>query len=174
MKLIDVMKNRRSVRDYIEGRIPREQLEQILLAGLLSPSGKNTRPWEFIVVEDREMLDKLAASRTSGANMLKKAACAIAVLGDEELTDTWIEDCSIAMSNMHLMADHLGLGSCWIQQRMRYAADGRSSETYVRELLHFPEHYRLEAILTLGTVASHPAPHTEEDAGTDKVHYGRF
>ncbi len=174
MGLLEIMKNRRSVRNYENGQIPRELLEKVLMAGLLSPSGKNTRPWEFIVVEDREMLDRLALSRTGGADMLKKAACAIVVLGNQDLTDTWVEDCSIAMSNMHLMADHLGLGSCWIQQRMRYAADGRTSEEYVRELLHFPENCRLEAILSLGLLSSHPAPHTEADAKTEKVHRGRY
>ncbi len=174
MELMDVIKRRRSIRSYDPGSIPREILDRVLMAGLLSPSGRNTKPWEFIVVEDREMLNKLAGARTGNADMLKGASCAIVVVGDEELTDTWVEDCSLAMLNMHLMADHLGLGSCWIQGRMRFAPDGRTSEECVRSLLGIPEKYRLEAVLSLGMISSHPRPHTEEHARRDKIHYERF
>ena len=86
----------------------------------------------------------------------------------------WVEDCSIVMANMHLMADALGLGSCWVQCRLREASDSRPTEEYVRDLLHYPETYHLEAILALGVIDSHPAPHTLEDLQTDKVHYETF
>ena len=48
--------------------------------------------------------------------MLKEAACAIVVVGNEDASDVWIEDCSAVMSNMHLMAHALGLGSCWYRE----------------------------------------------------------
>jgi hypothetical protein len=68
----------------------------------------------------------------------------------------------------------LGYGSCWVQGRLREAEDGRSTEEYVRSLLHFPANHRLEAILALGVIDSHPAPHVLEQLPMDKVHYETF
>ena len=174
MNLMEVFQHRRSVRKYTGEHIPEEALRQVLQAGLLSPSGRARRPWEFIVVRDRDMLNWLAQSRPS-AGMLSGADCAIVVLGDEDKTDTWPEDCSIAMSNMHLMADALGLGSCWIQGRIRNTQDGRQTmEDYLRQLLHFPEHCRLEAILSLGIPQSHPAPQNLASLEQEKIHLEQF
>ena len=116
MELLDIMRNRRSIRKYTEEDIPEESLTKVLQAGLLAESGKAIRPWEFIVVRDRAMLDELSGCREGGVAMLKEAKCAIVVIGDADKQDVWVEDCSVAMTNMHLMADHLGLGSCWINR----------------------------------------------------------
>lgn len=174
MNLMEMLQHRRSVRSYTGEHIPEEALRQVLQAGLLSPSGRARRPWEFIVVRDRAMLDQLSRSRASGAGMLAGADCAIVVLGDQDKTDVWVEDCSIAMYNMHLMADALGLGSCWVQGRLRTTPDGRSTEEELRRLLHFPEHCRLEAILALGIPQSHPAPRDLASLEQDKIHLEQF
>lgn len=174
MELLEIMKHRRSVRTYTAEPVTEETLEKILQAGLLSPSGRAIRPWEFIVVRDKEVLRKMAGSRLAGAKMLENADCAVAVLGDEEKTDVWTEDCSIAMAYMHLMADSLGVGSCWIQGRLRDASDGRTTEAYLRELLGYPEHCRLEAILSLGMPENHPKPHTLEELQREKIHREKF
>lgn len=170
MELLKTMQSRRSVRTYTEEHISEEQLEKVLQAGLLSASGRAIRPWEFIVVRNKETLAKMAESRAAGAAMLTGADCAIVVLGDAEKTDVWTEDCSIAMANMHLMADALGLGSCWIQGRLRMAADGRTTEEFLRELLKFPENYKLEAILSLGMPQNHPAAYELDALDLSKVH----
>ena len=149
MDLLEIMRKRRSIRRYTGEKIPEEKLETILQAGLLSASGRAIRPWEFIVVQDKDTLQYLSDSRIGAAKMLQGADCAIVVIGDSEKTDVWIEDCSIAMAQMHLMADSLGVGSCWIQGRLR-EAEGKTTEEYVREKLEFPESFRLEAILSLG------------------------
>lgn len=180
MDLLEIMKRRRSVRTYTEEVIPEETLLTILQAGLLSASSRAIRPWEFIVVRDRKTLNAMTGCREGAANMLKQAACAIVVIANSELTDVWIEDCSIAMANMHLMADHLGVGSCWIQGRLRNAAAGgesgktRSSEEFLRELLHFPEGFRLEAILSLGVPQKHPDGYELEQLRMEKVHQEFF
>ena len=172
---IDLLLHRRSVRQYTDERVTREQLEQIVRAGLLSPTGRNKRDWEFVVVEDRATLEQLAEARSGGAaKMLAGAAAAIVVLGDPTATDVWCEDCSIAMSNMHLMADSLGLGSCWIQGRLRTAEDGRSTDEFVREVLGVPEGLSLEAMLSIGVPAKRPAARTLDDADMSKVHWERF
>lgn len=174
MDLLDLMYQRRSVRQYTGETVGEEKLKKVIMAGLLAASGKNIKPWELIVVRDKDVLAKLAASRAAGAQMLTGADCAIVVVGDSEKTDVWTEDCSVAMANMHLMADSLGIGSCWVQGRLREASDGRSTESYVQELLGIPENYRLEAILSMGMPKAKPAAHTESDLNMDKVHYEKF
>lgn len=174
MELLEMMKNRRSVRAYTGEPVPEEKLEKILQAGLLSASGRATRPWEFILVRDKETLKQMAKARAAGAKMLEEADSAVVVLGDETKTDVWTEDCSIAMANMHLMADSLGVGSCWIQGRLREAPGNRTTEEYLRELLHYPEHYRLEATLSLGMPQAHPAAYELGQLAMEKVHREAF
>ena len=174
MELLNYFQHRRSVRSDTGAPVSEEAVNQILQAGLMSATGKGLRPWEFIVVRSRETLNALAECRTAPVKMLRECDCAIVVLGDESRSDVWVEDCSVAMANMHLMADGLGLGSCWVQGRLREAADGRSTEDFVRSLLGFPEHLRLEAILTLGIPAQHPEPHRLEELPLEKIHREKF
>ena len=170
MDLLEMLKHRRSVREYTGAPIPKEQLEKILAAGLLSPSGRSRKPWELVIVQNRDMLKELVKCREGAANMLEKAGCAILVFADPEETDVWTEDCSIVMSNMHLMADSLGLGSCWIQGRLRKAQNGMTTEEFCRQLLQVPKRYHLEAILSVGVTEKHPDPHSLEEAELSKVH----
>lgn len=173
MDLLEIMRKRRSIRTYTDERVEDDRLEMILKAGLLSASSKNKRPWEFIVVRDKKMLLELAECRVGSASMLNGADCAIVVIGDSEKTDVWVEDCSIAMANMHLMADSLGIGSCWIQGRLREAKDV-TTESYIRKRLNFPENYRLEAILSLGMPAVYPKAYELEELDTEKIHREKY
>lgn len=174
MELLEMMCRRRSVRSYTTEPVPEEAVEKILQAGLLSASGKAIRPWEFILVRNRETLNALSGCRTAPVKMLREADCAIAVIANGEKSDVWVEDCSVAMANMHLMADSLGLGSCWVQGRLREASDGRTAEEFVRDLLGYPETYHLEAILTLGMPDDRPAPHSLDQLSMDKIHREKF
>lgn len=170
MEFTNLLLKRRSIRKYAKETIGEDTLHQILQAGLLAFSGRNIKPWEFIVVKDKDVLKKLSLSRKAGAGMLTDAACAIVVFADTTKTDVWVEDCSISMTFMHLMASELGVGSCWIQGRNRDAADGRSTEAYVRELLKVPEQYGLAAILSLGIPQNPEQPRTLDDLQFDKIH----
>ena len=140
----------------------------------MSASGKSKFPWQFIVVRDSAMLEKLSGCRVGVAKMLAKAACAVIVIGDKTITDTVIEDCTIAAINMHLEASSLGLGSCYIQGRGREAEDGRTTEDFVRSLLGFPEKYQLQAILSLGHPLKEARPHDVEKLDWSKVHNENF
>lgn len=169
--LMEMILKRRSIRKYNGEAIPEELLEQVIEAGLASETSRNTYSWAFIVVRDKDMLAKMAHARLHSALMLEGADAAIVVLGDEERTDVWTEDCSIAMAHMHLMADQLGLGSCWIQGRLRECEDGSmTTEEYLRELLGFPHNMRLEAMLSLGMTDDHPRAHTKEELKREKIH----
>ena len=174
-ELLQTMLNRRSIRKYTGEAIPEDKVKLILQAGLASATSKNRKPWEFVVVQEKETLEKLAQCRAGAAKMLENAGCAIVVFGDTSVTpDVWVEDCSIAMSNMHLMADVLGLGSCWIQGRCREAENGQSTESFCRELLGVPEQFALEAILSIGVPAERPSGYTVEDLKEEKIHWEMF
>lgn len=174
MDLLQLMKNRRSIRTYTGAPIPAEKLEQILQAGQLAPSGKNLRTVEFVVVADRETLQKLSESRAMGAGMLADAACAIVVIADAEKGDTWIEDASLAMGQMLLMAEHLDVAACWVQQRRRTTAKGEEAGAFVKALLGVPAHYEVEAILSLGMPAQKPEPRTWDETEPQKIHRETF
>ena len=148
---LGALQKRRSVRSYSGEQVPMEKLNMILEAGRLAPSGRAIRPYELIVVRDKQKLIDLSGCRKGGAaRMLAGADLAVVVVGDEERSDTWTEDCSIVIENMHLMASVLGVGSCWIQGRGREAMDGGTTEDYVRNILQYPHECKLEAILSLG------------------------
>ncbi len=174
MDLLEIMRQRRSVRAYTAEDIKEEDLNTILEAGLLSASGRAIRPWELIVVRDKETLEKMADSRDHGAKMLEGANAAIVVVADETKTDVWSEDCSIVMSNMHLMASSLGVGSCWIQGRLRQSVNEDSTEEYLRKLLGYPKNYKLEATLSLGMPEMTPEPREVTEELWKKVHKERF
>ena len=174
MDLINLMLKRRSIRKYKNESIPADKIETILQAGLLSASSRGRKPWEFIVVKNKDTLQKMSHCRVGSAKMLEGADCAIVVIADGDKTDVWVEDCSIAMSNMHLTASALGIGSCWIQGRLREAENGQPTEEYLRELLNYPNNYKLEAVLSLGIAEKEAEPYSIDDILKDKIHYENF
>lgn len=174
MELLELMRHRRSVRRYTEAEVSTDTLEAVLQAGLLAPSSRNVRPWAFIAVHQRETLDYLAECRDGGhAKMLAGAAAAIVVVGEPDASDVWVEDCAIAMAHMHLAAAALGLGSCWIQGRLRTIGD-ETTDAYVRKRLHYPSDYQLEAILSLGVPAAALKAHSPDTLPVGKVHWEGF
>ncbi len=175
MDMLNVILHRRSVRQYTEEAISEEQLTAILQAGLAAASSKNRRPWEFIVIRDRAMLDQLCNCRPGAEKLLSACNTAIVIGADSQKVDVWVEDCASAMTQMHLMADALGIGSCWLQVRLRQAPDGVTpTESVVRSLLGIPANISVMAILTLGMPANHPGPRSTEDLLMEKVHYERY
>lgn len=171
MELMDIILHRRSVRAYTDDNISEEKLTKILQAGLMAPTSMNRKPCEFIVVKEKETLEKLSKSKKAAAGMLAECNAAIVVIGNTQKADTWIEDSSIALSYMSLMAADLGIGSCWCQIHLRAASTGRAAEEAVREILSISEEYGIVGILSLGVPLEQPKPHLPEEADFTKVHY---
>lgn len=94
----------------------------------------------------------------------------IAVFADSDKSDVWVEDCSIAMSYMNLMAAEQGLGSCWCQMHRRTTLTGRDAEENVRKALDVPENYRIVGVLALGIPVQTVEPHTPDDIDYSRVH----
>lgn len=174
MELLEIMQNRRSIRKYTGEPVPQEAVDMILQAGLLSPTGKNIKPYEFIVVRDKEMLKAISESRPMGSQIVAGADVCIVIIAKTELTNVWVEDCSSAISYMHLMADALGIGSCWIQCRNRENQQGGTASDYIRELLDIPAEYEVAFSLALGMPAQEAPKHELEDLLYDKIHQEKF
>ncbi len=110
-----VMENilaRKSVRSYSDREVEKDKIDLLLRAAMAAPSGKDTRPWEFIVIDDREILEQLAGGLPY-AKMLSQAPCAIVVCGDSVKSSYWYLDCSAATQNLLLAAEAQGLGAVW-------------------------------------------------------------
>lgn len=173
MELKEAILRRRSGRKYLSEPVGETELHAILEAGLLAPSSRNLKSAEFITVSEKPLLEALAGVKTAGCSMLKGASHAIVVIGDSTRSDAWIEDGSIAMTQMMLRAADLGIANCWVQIRNR-GTEAASADANTKALLGIPEGYSVLAILALGRPAEASAPHTPEDAVWNKVHSGRF
>lgn len=170
MELLDIMLKRRSTRKFNDKPVTKSELDKILQAALLAPTSMNRKPCNFMIVERKETLEKLSKSKDHGASLIKGADKAIVVVGDTLIADTWIEDSSIALTHMHLMATELGLGSCWVQIRLR-SKKGKDSEAIVRDILKIDEHYRIVGIMALGHSDDIPDAHTLENIDKNKIHF---
>ncbi|MBO4334596.1 MAG: nitroreductase family protein [Desulfovibrio sp.] len=152
---LDVIMSRRSVRAFTEEAITEEQLETLLRAAMAAPSAGNAQPWEFIVIRNRELLNKVPAINPYAA-FAPQASAGILVCTDPELEKFpgyWIEDTSAATENLLLAAHALGLGAVWTGV---YPDSQRVSA--FRELVKAPERIIPMAFILVGYPQSLPKP----------------
>ena len=166
--------NRRSIRQYTEDALLPNEVESILKAALMAPTSKNSRPWHFVLVEDKETLKKLAQSKSSGCAFVEGAALAIVVTTDPLLSEAYLEDAAIAATYIQLQVEDLGLGSCWIQINGRETAEGYDSEQYVRDMLDIPLQLHIGCIVALGRKARTGKPHDESKLLWERLHIEKF
>ena len=171
MEFDDVLLKRRSVRKFKDEEVTKDQLNQILQAGLLAPTSRNRKPCNFLIVSNKDILKELSKVKEHGADFLAGANKAIVVIANTLLADTWIEDSSIALSFMHLKATDIGVGSCWIQIHLRKSADGEDVEKLVRDIVKIDDYFRIVGILALGIPDGDVKPHTFEDIDKTNVHF---
>jgi len=132
------IRTRREVREYFDEPISEESLLRILEAGRLAPSSKNSQPWHFVVVKNKETLDRIASLTPTGAH-IGKAPLAIAVLMDEaKLPEV---DGARAIQNMVLEAWDLGIGACWVTNFYDDA---------VKDILGAPQRMKLISVIPFG------------------------
>lgn len=171
---MELLRNRRSIRTYTGERVDPATVELLVEALLRAPSSRGFNPWEFVVVDDREILAKLAQAKRHGSEFLKNAPLAIVVCADVTKSDVWVEDCSIASIIVQLAALSAGLGSCWVQIRNRAHDRGSSAEEYVRELLGLPAQIVVESIIGIGHPGETKRPVPARDLQYGKVKRNRW
>ncbi len=160
---------RRSIRKYTDKEITKEDIKKLLEAAMCAPSANNIRPWHFVVVRDKAMLEKLSKTHQY-AYMVKDADVAIVVCGDYTLhshKDYWALDCSAATENILIEVEELELGAVWVAV---YPREVRIN--HVREILKLPENILPLCIVSIG----HPAEKPEMKDRFDKtrVHFDKW
>lgn len=111
--MIDTIFKRSSVRRYTDKEISKEDLDTIIRAGFAAPTSHNSRPWYFIILDDKELMKNIGQNMEY-AHMIEFANKAIIVCGDTNLApECWMLDCSAASENILLAAESLGIGACW-------------------------------------------------------------
>ncbi len=145
---LEMILKRRSVREYKDEEIPSEVLMKVLEAASWAPSSKNSQPWEFIIIRDKEKLGKLANVRF-WAFPIAKAPMAIAVIVDPRKSKRFLLDGACATMNLMLAARYHGLGTCWI-------ADMNRKE--VKEVLGVPEDLYVVTVTPIGYPKEFPKP----------------
>ncbi|MCF8070358.1 MAG: nitroreductase family protein [Desulfobacterales bacterium] len=168
---INLLRNRRSVRNFQDKPVEKEMVDFLVEAMLRSPSSRDFKPWEFVVVSDREKIIQLSKAKTHGSTFLKNAPLAIVVCADPVKSDVWVEDCSIAATLLHLAASDMGLGSCWVQIRLRNHDEQQTSQAYVAELLGLKTGMAVEAIIAIGYPKEEKSGHPKSSLLYDKVSY---
>lgn len=172
--LIDLLRTRRSIRKFTTQPVDPATVDLLLEAALRAPSSKGNNPWELIVVADRETLRQLAAAKAHGAAFLHDAPLAIVVCADPAKSDVWVEDAAIAATLIHLEAADLGLGSCWVQIRLRQRGDGSDAQAFLADLLGLPEGMMVLAIIGIGHPADSKSGHPRSSLRFNQVSFERF
>ena len=161
---------RRSVRKYTGCKIYEGAIKKILNAGMYAPSARDTRPWHFVVIDDKDILSKVLEFHPY-ATMLLQASHAIAVCGDENLQNGpgyYVMDCSAAAQNMLLAAHSLGLGAVWIGIHPEPdRIEGLS------RLLELPSHVKPVALISLGIPVESFEP-VSQRYEQERIRYNRW
>lgn len=169
---MDTMKailERRSIRKYREKSVSDEIIRELLKAGMYAPSAGNQQPWDFIVVKNKESLNKIPEFHPY-SNMIKEVNAAIIVCGNlekENIKDFWVQDCSAATQNILLAAHSMDLGAVWLGV---YPDDDRVKG--VREMFNLPNHIIPLSIIPVGYPAENKS--IPDRYKEDSVHYEQW
>ena len=166
--------NRRSTRKFTDQLLSPEQVAAILKSALMAPASKRKNPWQFVVVDEKELLQKLSLCKPHGAAFLEGCALAVVVLANVMESDVWIEDASIASIFMQLQAEDLGLGSCWCQIRNRQTENEEDASQYIRGLLDIPYQLEVLSVIGFGYKEKPNKPFDESRLQWEKIHLGKY
>jgi len=163
MDAIKCIKTRRSITKYKPDKIEKEIIEDIIDCARLAPTANNIQPWEFIVVDNKEIKDQLAEITDYGKFIKEAPVCIVVFCKD---TKYYLEDGSAATQNILLAANAYGLGTCWV------AGDKKPYADKIRKLLNVPEGYKLISLISMGYPAEKPSP--SKRALNEVLHWNSF
>ena len=163
--------NRRSVRKYLLKSIEPEKTEKLIRAAMQAPSAGNQQPWEFIIVREKECLEKLSeVSQYSG--LVKNAPLAIVMLVNKECLkypDYWEQDLSAAAQNILLEAVEIGLGAVWLG-----IAPEIDRMEYIKKLFNLPNNVEVFGIIAVGYPEKEGANIFVDRYDVKKVHIVKY
>ena len=167
---MDIIFNRRSVRKYTEQKIEPEKVDRMLRAAMQAPSATNQQPWEFLVIDDKETIVKLAEF-SPYAKMLPGAPLAMVILEKQGVRAPLFteQDLGAAVQNLMLQAVEDGLGSVWMG-----VGRGTERETFLTEMFNLPETVKPFAVLAIGYPADENANKFVDRYDEARVHYNKY
>ena len=154
----ELLKVRRSMRKFTDEELTQEEVVTLMKAALMSPTSKRTNAWQFIMVDDKELLEKLSHCKAQASQFIADAPLAIVVTADPLVSDVWIEDASIASIIIQLQAEDMGL----------------PSDEYVREVLDIPLQLQVLSVVAIGHKGMERKPFSEEHLQWEKVHINKY
>lgn len=164
---------RKSVRSYTDRPVTKSQLDTLVRAAMAAPTGRDMRPWKFIIINDRQAMKSLA-DQLPYAKMLAEAQAAVVVCGDLSILDkegkpstNWMFDCSAATENLLLQAEAMGLGAVWTAA---YPYEERL--TAVKQALQLPDHIVPLNVIPIGYPKGDTQPKDKYDA--NNIHYNAW
>lgn len=169
MNLYEGIQKRRAIRKYEKRSIEKEKIEKLLRAAMQAPSAANQQPWEFIVVENKETLEKLSEAHLY-AKPVKEAPLAILVLSKREddliFPQYWQQDLAAATENILLAAVELGLGAVWMG-----VAPEEDRMNYIKELFQLPQGVKAFAMLSVGYSSDNKVV---DRFDASRIHYEKY
>jgi nitroreductase len=171
---IELVRARRSIRKYAPRPVEQKKIDLLVEAVLRAPTSHGSQPWEFVVVTESERIARLSEAKPHGSAFLKNAPLAFVVCADTATSDIWVEDASIAATFLQLAAASLGLGSCWIQIRLRDHDSQHSASAYVADVLGLREGLEVETIIAMGYPAEEKAPRPADALPYAKISRERY
>ncbi len=164
--MLDLIKKRRSIREYTAEPLSDADIRTILEAAMAAPSANNSQPWEFIVVRKEDLRRRLSETHR-WSYMCADAPLVFVVCGRPGHSDHWVEDTSAATQNLLLAVASLDLGAVWIGIYPRPHYEG-----HVKDVLNIPDEVRVLCLVAIGHPAETKPPRTQYDEG--KVHYDEY
>jgi nitroreductase len=164
--VFEVIKKRRSIREFADKTVSKEDLKKIIDAARFSPTARGEEPWEFIVVTSSEQLGRIAQEAEHGRFIARAGACVAVYCKD---TKYYLEDGCAATQNILLAAAALGLGSCWV------AGDKKEYAPRISRMLGVPAGFRLVSLVALGFPADASALREKDKRPlSDLLHWDRY
>ena len=175
MALLDLLKHRKSIRNFLDIPIAREKIMMCLEAARLAPSACNSQPWKFIVVDERPLKVKLGEAAFGGIYAMnyfaKTAPVIVAVVSEKSKfsariggmfrgTKYYLIDIGAAIEHFVLQAEELGLGTCWI---------GWFDERAVKSVLGVPQRKKIDILIALGYYDREKTPPEHDREPMDKI-----
>ena len=164
MDLLEIIKGRRSIREYSpDGEVPNEEVNRLLEAAIWAPSAGNVQPWHFLVVRDEAVRSELASAAFEQA-FVREVPVVIVVCTDLEAAyrgyqdrgrDLYcVQDTAAAIQNILLTAHADGYAACWV---------GAFSEESASKALKLPKRLRPVAMIPVGLPAESPEPRPRKE-----------
>jgi len=163
--MLKEIKVRRCIRKYKPDKVSKEAIIEIIKAAQFAPNGNHTCAWEFLVVEDQNLKEKLFD--IVGQDFVKKAPILIVPAIDSSKAPTPVQDLAVASENIFLQATNLGLGTVWKNVRTE-------NEVKVKEILNIPQNYLVINLIPVGYADEKVSPHGDSDFNENKIHWGKW